>query len=321
MPAPPPVFPLPFLPPPPLLAPASVLEAANNPFGGSLPTRFGGGMTGLTLLDLSGCSLSGALSGVLQGLPSLAVLRLSRNRINGSFPSSWVGAPNLTYLDLSSNALSGPPPVRIAGVGLRFLDLSLNVLAGVFPSAFGPGLEALEELRMAGNVGITGVLPASVTGLPSLRHLNLRSCGLVGFLGGVLSGLPRLAHLDLSLNSLNGGFASAWGMETLESLSLDGNPLGGTIPSAFVGIPRLTSLSARACSLAGGLPTRIVGLPQLLYVGRSLFLLPVGPTYLAPRHRPAAGAQPAVVCSGPACCVCVAVAVVFTVARASAVGN
>ena len=62
-----------------------------------------GGLSALTVLDLGGNALIGAIPGELGSLSGLAYLDLGGNRLSDSIPAALGSLSNLTVLDLGDN--------------------------------------------------------------------------------------------------------------------------------------------------------------------------------------------------------------------------
>ena len=120
------------------------LDLGNNALTGSIPPELGNlGM--LWTLDLAGNALTGSVPPELGRLSSLQLLFLHRNGLTGSLPSQFGDLADLHSLYLNNNDLTGPVPTEFGG------------------------LDHLRDLVLAGNAGLSGALPASLTGLRSLE--------------------------------------------------------------------------------------------------------------------------------------------------------
>ena len=121
--------------------------------------------------------LSGTLPLELGNLADLSILRLSANDLSGAIPPT-LGNPSLDWLLFDGNDLSGAiPPTLGRSINLTRLNLSRNAFTGSLPPEFG-SLAALEELRVGGNAGLSGVLPASLTTLRRLQTFVATGTGL-----------------------------------------------------------------------------------------------------------------------------------------------
>jgi hypothetical protein len=78
--------------------------------------------------------------------------------------------------------------------GLRVLDFGANALAGAVPPVIGT-LRSLSVLRLAGNPGISGPIPAELGGIEMLVTLDLAGLALTGEIPGSLSQCRFLLEL------------------------------------------------------------------------------------------------------------------------------
>ena len=90
---------------------------------------------------------------------------------------------------------------------------------------------------------IGGTIPSTISGLTSLRYLDLDRNSLVGTIPSTISGLRSLQALDLSSNLLSGTIPSAiGGLTSLQTLWFSNNLLSGTIPSTMSALTSLGNL-------------------------------------------------------------------------------
>ena len=148
----------------------------------------------VTVLDLSGNGLSGALPEELGSLPSLRKLYLHSNELSGQIPSQLGSLTLLRELDLYSNSLSGEMPPRLGNLSsLKWLSLHDNQLRGSIPPEFGE-LAEVEWMYLSGN-SLSGEIPDELGELPRLSRL------LVGggnrLTGCVPTGLRSVKYADL----------------------------------------------------------------------------------------------------------------------------
>jgi len=141
------------------------------------------------------------------------------------------------------------------------LDLSDNHMSGALPGQDMHLTPRLQSLVLSGN-DFTGTLPAEISAMKQLRHLDISASSLSGPLPASLGQLTRLEVLylgehgvGLQRNALTGPLPSAWrGMTALKRLSLAGNPVGGSLPSWLAALPQLQELTLRDAHLSGSLP-------------------------------------------------------------------
>ncbi len=233
-------------------------------------------------LDLSGLSLE-ELPDSFSLLTDLVVLNLSNNRLHG-LPGSMCSLHKLHNLDIRRNRFESLPPIlkelklgslnvsanKISDIsvlsdckGLRVCDLSFNNL-----SDLGNGFSKKNELRtlnLSGN--FFKKIPENMENLRGLQRLNL-SQNMISEVSSDLSSLSELINLNLSDNKIVKIDESLYtlpledielsanaitslelsGLEELERLSLDENPLSRIyISDDFA--PCLQEFSCDSCYL------------------------------------------------------------------------
>ncbi|XP_038617866.1 transforming growth factor beta activator LRRC32 [Tachyglossus aculeatus] len=237
------------------------LGPADGPEGGEWPSR---ALGRLQHLDLSSNEVEAVPAGFLEPLASLRVLNLSRNCLRAfSGPARGPGLAALEVLDLSHNALRRFSAGARGLARLRQLLLQRNALEALPPATWA-GLAAVRLLDLRGNrvsvcepgpgpgpgPGPVGGGCAALSGLASLRHLDLAENGLGRLPDGAFRGSP-LAALDLSGNpGLRLGARALDGLEPwLRALHLRGNALAAlAVPLAL--FPHLERLSLAANRLS-----------------------------------------------------------------------
>ncbi|XP_072971288.1 serine/threonine-protein kinase BRI1-like 2 [Typha angustifolia] len=241
-----------------------------------------------TQLNLSDCSLSGALSLYsLSALDMLSSLNLSNNAfyinstalfqlphaltqldlssagVSGLVPGDFLTYyPNLVHLNLSRNNLTGSLPENFLtkSENLQVLDLSFNNLSG---SISGIKVEtpckSLAYLDFSGN-RISDEIPTTLSNCTNLKTLNLSSNALGGEIPESFSELRSLERLDLSFNHLSGsipfGLGNACG--SLKQLKLSDNNISGSIPSSFSSCYSLQLLDLANNNISGTLPSDVL---------------------------------------------------------------
>ncbi|XP_022897051.1 probable leucine-rich repeat receptor-like protein kinase At5g49770 isoform X2 [Olea europaea var. sylvestris] len=94
-------------------------------------------------------------------------------------------------------------------------------------------LTELQFLDLSNNIGLKGILPASIGKLKKLTTLILVGCSFYGPIPDAIGSLDRLTFLALNNNSFSGSIPSSIGNLTqLSWLDLSYNKLNGTIPVA-----------------------------------------------------------------------------------------
>ena len=106
-------------------------------------------------------------------LTKLYQLHLNRNYLEGMIPLELGRLNELKWLNLNNNPLHGRIPAELGRVtNLTMLNLSSNQLSGNIPAELGR-LTNLTSLNLAFNAGMSGTVPAALTGL-SLETLQLQ---------------------------------------------------------------------------------------------------------------------------------------------------
>ncbi|CAI5974407.1 unnamed protein product [Closterium sp. NIES-65] len=280
------------------------LDVSHNAITGELPavgessSSSSSGVTGLTYLDLSFNSFSGALAqhhlpfpttAACSAMQSGAEVRLSHNALTGSIPDA-VFSPCLSLLDLSHNHLSGPIPDPLKAnnqsashPALSHLDLSSNQLTGPIPDALITSLTGLTHLSLSHNQLSGSLLP--VAACSRCTHMDLSHNLLTGTLpalnpamttvklshnqlsGSLLPVAPcsRCTHVDLSYNLLSGAIPPLLASSTspLAHLNLHSNQLSGSLPRSLTLAPMLTHLDLSRNKLKGSLPAFCQGKQRL----------------------------------------------------------
>ena len=197
----------------------------------------------ITLLDLSGQSISSLQSGDFAGLSALQTLRLHTNQLTALPADVFAGLSALKYLELQNNQLQSVPGNVFSGLSaLQNLWLHDNALSSL-PSGVFSGLSSLERIRLNGN--LLKSLPSGVfSGLSSVDDLRLNGNGLTSLPSGVFSGLSSLQTLRLHQNALTSLPAGVFsGLSALEELQLAGNSLTTLPDGLFAGLTNLGTLT------------------------------------------------------------------------------
>ena len=127
-------------------------------------------------------------------------------------------------------------------------------------------LGLIDRLSLGAN-NLTGMLPAELGNLSSLRELSLQRNSLSGPIPGELGSLSQLTELHLHENSLTGEIPVELGdLLQLTELSLLGNSLSGAIPVELGNLAQLQRLYLHSNSFTGEIPSTLGNLSQLQHL-------------------------------------------------------
>lgn len=147
--------------------------------------------------------------------------------------------------------------------------MNWNYFVGELPSQIGSNLPKLKTLLLKGN-DFHGPVPSSIGYLSDLEELVLDECLISGFLPAAeLSFLPRLRHLSIvrqakSGRKLTGELPLFDHLAELETISLDGNAISGSIPESFLSSSvRIQEAVLDHNRLIGGIPSSLGALEEL----------------------------------------------------------
>ncbi|GKA27513.1 probable leucine-rich repeat receptor-like protein kinase [Tanacetum coccineum] len=248
-----------------------------------------GGLTGLTLLDLSfNGGLTGPISPRVGDLENLDQLILCGCRFTGSIPSELGNLKKLSYMALNSNNLTGVIPPSLGYLSnLYWLDISENQLSGSIPysTLTSPGLDMLKHAKhfhfnknkLSGPIPsqifdedmhrlfdgnqLTGRIPSTIGSVKTLEALRLDRNALEGEVPSTLNRLTSLSELYLSYNKLSGALPDLSGMSSLTYVDLSNNSFEESDPPPwFSTLPSLSTLVMEFGTLKGKLPQTLFSL-------------------------------------------------------------
>ncbi|XP_066367524.1 receptor-like protein kinase HSL1 [Miscanthus floridulus] len=253
-----------------------------------------GGLTALTVLDLSNTSVGGGFPAFLYNCAGLARVDLSYNELVGELPADIgrLGGGNLTYLALNHNNFTGAIPAAVSKLtNLTYLALGGNQFTGTIPPELGE-LVSLQTLKIETTPFSAGVLPESFKNLTRLTNVWLAYCNLTGEIPSYVKEMPEMEWLDLSMNGFTGNIPPGiWNLRELTNLylynnnlsgdlgingpigatglveiDLSENQLSGTISESFGGLMNLRLLNLHQNKLTGEIPASIAQLPSLVFL-------------------------------------------------------
>nr|GMD42371.1 probable leucine-rich repeat receptor-like protein kinase At5g49770 [Ipomoea batatas] len=239
----------------------------------SLSGRLSGGIDGLSwlnTLDLSNnIGLKGTLPSSIGKLKKLRILMLVGCSFSGPIPDSIGSLPRLVYLSLASNSFNGSIPHSIGNLSmLSWLDLSDNELTGTIPVSnhMQPGLDQLfsaENFHLAKNQLSGTIPPKFFNPYMMLKHVILDHNQLSGEIPQTLGLVKTLEVVRLDSNLLNGSIPDNLNnLMNLHELYLSNNILTGPIPN-LIGMDYLYYLYMVNTNLKGQIPADVLSLPQL----------------------------------------------------------
>uniref|UniRef100_A0A803L7F0 FBD domain-containing protein n=1 Tax=Chenopodium quinoa TaxID=63459 RepID=A0A803L7F0_CHEQI len=250
---------------PPQLGKLSQLEYLSlniNELIGPIPSSIGQ-LASLQVLDLSDNKLTGVLPDSLGNLSNCFDMNLQNNMITGKIPS-WMSKLNLSWLMLAKTGLKGELPSWLSSLPLGYLDLSSNELTGRFPTWIG-NMSDLWYLNISYNK-FYSTIPKEFKNMLLLTDLDLHSNNFSGpldfiFDKNVDGPLGHYNTIDVSRNKFTGPIDKNVGnklaMNTISSLILSNNPLGGRIPKSIGNLTQMRLLEMVRDKLSGTIPEEI----------------------------------------------------------------
>ena len=200
------------------LSKLSNLGLQGNKFKGELPTF--SGLSELEFVYLDNNEFDTIPFDFFNGLTSMRVLALDHNPFNATtgwaLPVDLAESVQLTNLSLVESNLVGPIPEFLGTLpSLMVLKLSYNRLSGEIPSSLGQTLMQILWLNdqdgegMTGPIDViasmtlltqvwlhgnqfTGMIPANIGDLSSLKELNLNGNKLVGLIPQSLANMEQI---------------------------------------------------------------------------------------------------------------------------------
>ena len=259
-------------------ATVNVVSFFSDPDGDALSYSASTSDTAIVAADMSGSVLT--LAGVAAGTATVTVTATDPDGLTATQSAAVTVRASESDRDIlrifyeatggeswtrSDNWLTDAPLNEWHGVTAnasgRVTGLSLfgNHLEGSLPDELGR-LSALDSLRIEGEDGLVGTVPAELGNLAKLNYLSLSRNGLSGPIPAEMGQLARLSVLGLGGNALTGSIPGSIGnLRRLTELYLWGNRLTGTIPVELGRLTRLRTLDLSSNDTASsGMATRVV---------------------------------------------------------------
>ncbi|KAG1338148.1 Leucine-rich repeat receptor-like protein kinase PXC2 [Cocos nucifera] len=243
------------------------LNISSNRLSGRLPSGLWS-LYGLRSLDLSGNSLSGDIPMGISRLYNLRAIDLGGNRLSGGLPDDIGGCSLLKSLDLSENLLAGKLPETLQKLSMcSYLSLGSNSFSGEVPTWIGE-MKSLETLNLSSN-GFSGQVPDSIGNLQVVKRLDFSRNNFTGSLPESIGICKSLLEVDFSQNSLTGDLPT-WIFELgLQSISISGNKMSGSIQIPITTDQALRILDLSSNGFSGGIPVDMGNIHGLQFLNLS----------------------------------------------------
>ncbi|RXH94210.1 hypothetical protein DVH24_023894 [Malus domestica] len=246
------------------------LVVSENPLNGIIPDHSGNFSSSSSLRKLYAqlCQIKGHIPKTLSSLlKNLTILALTGNSISGEIPPSIGRFENLQILYLDNNSIEGFIPEELCRIGnLAELSLASNTIGGLIPSCIG-NLRYLQRVFLNSNK-LNSSIPVNLWNLEDLLFLDLSFNSLSGYLPPDLRMSNVLEMIDLSWNRISGDIPSIMGsFQSINSLNLSNNLFIGSIPHTFGKGLEILDLSCN--NLSGPIPKSLEILKFLKYLNLS----------------------------------------------------
>ncbi|KAG1335374.1 receptor-like protein kinase HSL1 [Cocos nucifera] len=226
------------------------LDVSINQLSGPIPEDIGK-LKNLSILFMYDNGLSGEIPASIGLLPNLYDLRLFNNSLTGVLPPELGKHSRLWNLEVQWNRISGELPQHLcASKTLTSVNVFDNNFTGKVPASLG-GCSTLDNIQLYRN-GFSGDFPSGIWSATNLTTVIINDNSLSGtlpeelpwnltrlemennrFSGKIPSSAKNLLVFNASNNLFSGEIsATLAGMSRLLILSLGGNQISGSIPSA-----------------------------------------------------------------------------------------
>ncbi|KAM7491932.1 hypothetical protein LguiA_034853 [Lonicera macranthoides] len=270
------------------------LLLGNNTLVGEIPNQLGS-LLKLKSLVIQKNRLTGQIPSFIGNFTYLETISGAYNHLSGAIPDSFGRLNNLSILLFGVNNLSGMIPQSIYNLSLLTeFSFPLNQLYGSLPLSLGLMLPRLRLLQLHHNQ-FNGLLPSSISNCSKLEILGMERNNFSGKIAISFNQLPNLWLVTLFLNNFGSGehdemkfvdsLVNCTNLHVLDLnsnqldgilpmsianlsaqlfyMSLGGNYIYGTLPSAIGNLVSLSSLSFEFNQLTGTIPSSIGNLQQL----------------------------------------------------------
>lgn len=198
----------------------------------------------ITMLDISGQSLTAKGAHHIAGMPNLTSLIVTSNHLKDEGAQLISGMTNLTTLDIGSNILKAAGAQHIARMtNLTNLDIRANILLTATGSQHISNMINLTAL----NICYTNLKDAGaqhIAGMSNLTELDIGRNNLTATGAQHISRMTNLTTLNIFENWLtNTGAQCISGMTNLTTLNIGHNDITATGAQHISGMTNLTTLN------------------------------------------------------------------------------
>ncbi|PKA53814.1 putative LRR receptor-like serine/threonine-protein kinase [Apostasia shenzhenica] len=252
---------------PPSLTRCSNLQFINlrsNLLKGEIPRDLGL-LSNLKGINLWGNQISGTIPETIGNISSLRYIDLGKNSLEGSIPESFGKLTNLLVLQLNTNKFTGEIPSSVFNLSsISDIYLGFNNMTGALPSFLFDQFPNLQSLILYSN-NFYGPIPSSISNASYLYDIELFQNQFSGAIPSGLGNSPYLWWVELSDNQLEAEEDGHWrfmdsltNCSNLNLLALEGNKLGGFLPSSLANLsPGMTTITIGRNRIAGTIPDEI----------------------------------------------------------------